>query len=383
MRQDDQSKDDQSKDELIRFVEELKRRWLATIDALPDPLMFVDRDYKIGRVNKALAAFVSEPDLRSIIGKKCYEVFAAREQPCPGCLMRSSFEEGTLKTFSLNDVRGRYFFEVSSQPVFGEDGQTEGCVHVYRDRTEAKALQEQLFQSEKLASIGLLAGGIAHEINNPLGGILIFSQMLLKELPEDSPFLHDVREIESATQRCKSIVERLLNFARSQPSDISGNALVPVNVTEAAKTALRFARVHQNARKVEIIEEWHGSELLVMGERNKFIQLFLNLMQNAFHSMPDGGSLTLRSGKKKGKDGRSFGFWEVEDTGVGIAKEHLKRIFDPFFTTKEPGEGTGLGLSICYGICQDADGSLKVESRLNDGSVFRITLPLAQPASLT
>ena len=113
----------------------------------------------------------------------------------------------------------------------------------------------------------------------------------------------------------------------------------------------------------------------VLGERNNFIQLFLNLMQNAFHAMPDGGTMILSSALKE-KNGKKYGIWEVQDTGVGIATEHMSRIFDPFFTTKEPGEGTGLGLSICYGICQESGGTLEVESELNHGTTFKITLPL-------
>ena len=359
----------------LRFVEELKRRWLATIDALADPLIFVRTDYRIEKVNRALAKFAGQRDIRTMIGKKCYEVFANKKRPCDGCLLEKTLEEGARQTFELRDIRKHFFFEVSSQPAYGKDGQIEGCVHVYRDRTEARALQEQLLQSEKLASIGLLAGGIAHEINNPLGGILIFSQMILRELPVDSPFLEDVKEIESAAQRCKSIVERLLDFARSRPADLQSGSLCAVDMTDAARSALRFARVLDSAKKVDITEEWSSEPMRVLGEQNKFIQLFLNLIQNAFQAMPDGGSLKLSSALTR-ESGRVSGVWEIRDTGVGIAREHQTRIFDPFFTTKEPGEGTGLGLSICYGICKEAGGTLEVDSGPDDGTCFRIRLPL-------
>jgi len=369
--------DQQSPDQLVGFVEELKRRWVATIDALVDPLMFINKSYTIERANRALAQFSGENAIPAVIGQKCYKVFAQRENPCDGCLLSESVEKKVAHSFNLNDVRSKHFFEVSSQPVFDKEGELEGCVHIYRDRTEASALQEQLIQSEKLASIGLLAGGIAHEINNPLGGILIFSQMLLRELPEDSPYREDIAEIESATQRCKSIVERLLDFARSQPADLQSKKIIPVDVSEAVKSALRFAKVHTHAKKVEILENWHPEPLMVMGDRNTFIQLFLNLMQNAYHAMPDGGTMILKSGTMT-RNKKPFGSWEVCDTGVGIAEEHLNRIFDPFFTTKEPGEGTGLGLSICYGICQEAGGSLEVESTLNKGTRFQVILPLVK-----
>ena len=364
-----------SSEELIAFVEELKSKWVATIDALIDPLMIVDLDYTITKANRSMAEFTKHKDIPAILGKKCYKIFANRDKPCEGCMMKKASQTGKPCNYNLKDVRKHYFFEVSSQPVYSSSGKMEGCVQVYRDRTEAKALQEQLVQSEKLASIGLLAGGIAHEINNPLGGILIFSQMLMKEMPEDSPFYSDVKEIEAATQRCKGIVERLLDFARSQPSDIRPKEKSPIDVTEALKSALRFAKVHSNAKKTEITEAWSKDKFLVVGDRNNFIQLFLNLMQNAFQAMPDGGSLQLRSYTEK-RGNVEMGIWEISDSGIGIDPSHLPRIFDPFFTTKEPGEGTGLGLSICYGICQEAGGVLEAESKINIGTTFRVVLPI-------
>lgn len=370
-----------SAEELIEFVEELKSKWVATIDALIDPLMIVSLDYTITKANRSMAEFTEHKDIPDILGKKCYKIFANRDKPCEGCLMKKASQTGKPCNYNLKDVRKKFFFEVSSQPVYSSTGKMEGCVQVYRDRTEAKALQEQLVQSEKLASIGLLAGGIAHEINNPLGGILIFSQMLIKEMPEDSPFYSDIKEIEAATQRCKGIVERLLDFARSQPSDIHPKEKSPIDVTEALKSALRFAKVHSNARKTEITERWAKDEdMMVMGDRNNFIQLFLNLMQNAFQAMPDGGNLVLRS-YKEDRGGVEMGIWEIEDSGIGIEPSHLPRIFDPFFTTKEPGEGTGLGLSICYGICQEAGGVLEAESEINQGTTFRVVLPIHRTPS--
>src|SRR5690606_36506661 len=150
--------------------------------------------------------------VKEIVGRRCYQVFAGRTSPCPGCRMKDAARATSGETFELEGIRGDRFYEATSQPLLDSDGETDGIVQIYRDRTEAKKLQEQLAQQDKLASIGLLAGGVAHEINNPLGGILIFSQMLLRELPKDSPHYADVVEIEAATQRCKAIVESLLDF---------------------------------------------------------------------------------------------------------------------------------------------------------------------------
>jgi len=362
-------------DELLVFVENIKRQWMATIDAMIDPLMIVKADYTVAKANKAMAT-IAEKSIRDVVGRKCYEVFAKSKKPCPGCKMKTAASCSRNETFDLEQIRGDRFYEVTSQPIINPDGKFEGVVQVYRDRTEAKHLQEQLLQNEKLASIGLLAGGIAHEINNPLGGILIFSQMLLREIPKESPHYEDVVEIEAATQRCKAIVESLLDFARQRSPLKKRGASNETDLIETAKTALRFAKVGmKSAHQIEILEDWQAEDTVIDADRNRLIQLFLNLIQNASHAMPDGGTLTLRSGNSGPADRREI--WiDVEDTGVGIPSAHLKKIFDPFFTTKDPGEGTGLGLAICYGIVQDMGGNLTVESRINVGTRFRITLPV-------
>jgi two-component system NtrC family sensor kinase len=370
-------------DDLVRFVEDLKRQWVATLDALVDPLMIVGKDYVIRKANKALAR-MADVDVKEVIGKKCHEAFAGRKSPCPGCKMpkaaKTDAEDGAT-TFTLDSIRNDRYYEVTSQPLFDLDGKPDGIVQVYRDRTEAKRMQEQLSQQEKLASIGLLAGGVAHEINNPLGGILIFSQMLLREMDKESSHYPDVVEIEAATQRCKAIVESLLDFARQNPAGKKEKA-EDVNVIDAIRTAMRFGKVSlKQASLVDIQEEFDTDEQIVSGDRNKLIQLFLNLIQNAIQAMPDGGNLVIRA-RTQSDPTAPHGYvarYEVEDTGVGIAPEHLGKIFDPFFTTKDPGEGTGLGLALCYGIVQDLDGRMSVESTVNVGSRFIIEVPLAHP----
>lgn len=362
----------------LRFIEELKRQWMATIDALVDPLMIVNKNYEVLKTNQAMARFADGTDVRKIIGKKCFEVFAKRSSPCKGCKMQDAASQSTHQQFSLDHVKGDRFFEASSQPIVDQSGSIEGVVQVYRDRTEAKKLQEQLWQTEKLASIGLLAGGVAHEINNPLGGILVFAQMLLREVPKESPHFQDIVEIEAAAQRCKKIVQDLLEFARKESSDGKNDGEVSTfDAVEAAESALRFARVSLNANTIEVKEEWGDGSFRVQGDRNRLMQVFLNLTQNAFQAMPDGGSLFLRS--KRGRQGLTRTvIFEVEDTGMGIPPENLKKIFDPFFTTKEPGEGTGLGLAICHTIIKEMKGSLDVDSVPGSGTIFRITLPDAE-----
>lgn len=356
----------------VKFVEDLKRQWMATVDAIIDPLIIVDKNFRIIKANKAMAR-IAKHDIKSIVGAKCHEVFAGRKKPCNGCAMMQSWNEKEPKQFTLENAIPGKCHEVTSQPIFNADGELEGMLQVYRDRTDAKRLQEHLLQSEKLASIGLLAGGVAHELNNPLGGILIFSQMLLREMDKKSSHYQDVVEIEAAAQRCKSIVESLLNFARQQPQQREDQTEV-LDLREALQSALKFAQVGRLGTNVEVESDWDGDALLLRASRNKLIQLFLNLLQNALQAMPQGGTLTLRARRNR----KNEAVIEVIDTGVGISPEDLKHIFDPFFTTKGLGEGTGLGLSITHGLVEDLSGKIEVKSKVNKGTCFRVILPLAE-----
>ena len=363
--------------ELLTFVESIKQQWMATIDALVDPLAIVDRQYVIQKANLAMAQ-VAGRNVKQVLGKKCYEVFAQRKSPCPGCKIATNPRQ-TTSNYELEGIRGSKYYEVSSQALRSMGGEGDSFVQIYRDRTEARKMRDQLAQQDKLASIGLLAGGIAHEINNPLGGILIFSQMLLREIPEQSPHYQDVVEIEAATQRCKAIVESLLDFARQSPREQKA-ITTRSSVLDAIRTAIRFGRVSiPQSQNIEINEDFKDLDHILYGDRNKIIQVFLNLAQNAIQAMPDGGQLSIRASHFYERTRRKYiGVYEIEDTGVGIPPENLPRIFDPFFTTKDPGQGTGLGLALCYGIVQDLQGSMTVESTVNVGSKFVIHIPLEE-----
>lgn len=363
------SKDSEDK---ITFIENLKQQWMATVDAIADPLMVTDSEYNITRANKALAQ-LEKQSIKDILGQKCFKVFGKRRSPCPGCKMQESLASGKEQTFELDRVRTNRFHEVTAQPLYSADAQLEGMVTIYRDRTEAKLLRDQLLQSEKLASIGLLAGGIAHEINNPLGGILVFSQMILREMEPTDLHYDDVVEIEAAAQRCKEIVENLLNFARVQPK--KKLRAEKVDIKSAIKTALKFGLAGSKRKDIHVVEQWNLSDHIYPGSHNRMIQLFLNIIQNAIQAMPGEGELTLTSSSIL-KDEKKWISFEIKDTGIGIDPEKKDLIFDPFFTSKAQGEGTGLGLSICHGIVAEYGGHIEVDSAIGEGTTFRILLPM-------
>lgn len=360
---------------LVHFVENLKRQWVETIDALPDPFLIVGTNYVIQKANAAMADVANKP-IKTLIGSKCHESFAGRDKPCENCQMKRTKSASELQSYEVYNAQNERWYEVVSKRVVGTDASNEGILQIYRDRTETRRLQHQVTQQEKLASIGQLAGGFAHEINNPLGGIIVFSQMLLREMEEKSRHYQDVVEIESAAQRCKSIVDGLLDFARQRPIQ---QKLEITDFHNAIESAVKFAAVgHNQKNQANVKMALDAKDYQGIGDRNRVMQIVLNLCTNAFQAMPSGGILQVSTANKL-IGGQKHIVISVSDTGNGISKDMQKKIYDPFFTTKEPGQGTGLGLSVVHGIIQDLGGSIELESKLREGSTFRVLLPLSTP----
>jgi two-component system NtrC family sensor kinase len=228
--------------------------------------------------------------------------------------------------------------------------------------------QQELLHKERLASMGQLAAGVAHEINNPLGTILLFSSVLYNETDEDDPKRGDLKMIVDETNRCKNIVADLLNFARQQEvlaQDVDLNALID-QVVEAARKQPMFAEV---AFDLQLAPELP----VIQADPAQLQQVFINLINNAAEAMENGGVIALTS---RPIDGSAVEI-AVSDTGCGIPEESLGRLFTPFFTTKALGKGTGLGLSIVYGIIKMHKGKIVVRSAIGQGTTFIITLPAA------
>jgi signal transduction histidine kinase/CheY-like chemotaxis protein len=227
---------------------------------------------------------------------------------------------------------------------------------------ELRAAQEQLLQSEKLASIGQLAAGVAHEINNPMGVILGFSQGILKTLPEDDPLKKPLTTMEKESLRCKRIVQNLLDFARrSEPT------LHLTNINELIDASCDLV-VHQTSlQNVKLVKSYDPALPSIMADPNQLQQVFINIILNAYQAMPDGGTLHITTRTVSLELQVIFA-----DTGTGIPSESVQNIFDPFFTTKEVGEGTGLGLSVSYGIVKAHGWDIEVESQVGKGTTFAI-----------
>jgi two-component system, NtrC family, sensor kinase len=234
-----------------------------------------------------------------------------------------------------------------------------------------KETQAQLAQSEKLASLGQLSAGVAHEINNPLTGILMYAGMALEKLDGEHPLREHLTYIVEDVNRCKGIVDNLLAYSRrSNPT----RGIIPLNtLVDRGMNLIRDQRLFGN---IAVVKELSQEMILLRADRNQITQVIINLVLNACAAMNGEGVLTFRTYRNKEK---KRAFLEVIDTGYGIPKESLPRIFDPFFTTKEPGKGTGLGLSTSYGIVQEMGGDIRVKETSPKGTTFLVELPLYIP----
>jgi two-component system NtrC family sensor kinase len=230
--------------------------------------------------------------------------------------------------------------------------------------------QQELLHKDRLASMGQLAAGVAHEVNNPLGTILLFSEALYKETPDDSPHRDDLRMIINETTRCKNIVADLLNFARQQEvlaQETDVHALLEQVIEESCR--------QPSFEGVQIVRRFDPDLPNIQADPAQLQQVFINLLNNAAESIQGDGTITLTT---RPVDSH----WvevQVSDTGSGIPEENLHRLFTPFFTTKPPGKGTGLGLSIVYGIVKMHRGQITVQSQVGHGTTFVVTLPVRLP----
>jgi signal transduction histidine kinase len=250
----------------------------------------------------------------------------------------------------------------------GDSTVTVGTIVILEDITARVRLEEQLQISEKMASIGLLAAGVAHEVNTPLTGISSFTQMLLEGADPEDPRTRLLEKIERQTFRAARIVNGLLSLAR--PISANAGECGPVDLNAVVGDVVSLLEHQFELHRVKVRRELSDNPVVVSGMEHKLQQVLLNLFLNAKDAMPRGGWLTIATRL----DG-DRAIVEVADTGSGIPSEHIARIYDPFFTTKAIGHGTGLGLSITYGIVREHDGAIDCDSTVGQGTRFTVTLP--------
>ena len=351
------------------------------VESLDDGLVVEDLDGRVLRWNRALADFYGLSSTEAI-GHKLEEVFdgpfvealraAQREAPDGASLYRVPLAGRAVKAGE------RLRVNIAMAPLKAPSGQfsmsTVGNIIIIEDVTERVHLEEQLQISDKMASVGMLAAGVAHEVNTPLTGISSFTQMLLNDADPEDPRTRMLEKIEQQTFRAAKIVNGLLNLSRSSVSNTEETA--PVDINAVIGDVLALLEPQLVAGKIKLRRDLCPSPALVAGIEHKLQQVFLNLFLNARDAMPKGGWLSVET-----RIQNEHVIAEVADTGSGIPNEHLSRIYDPFFTTKLIGKGTGLGLSITYGIVREHEGTLTCQSAIGQGTRFTVSLPESRAAA--
>jgi hypothetical protein len=360
-----------SEKERAQELARLKEFSESVIESVPVGICVISLDGRITTWNSAIGQMMGMGRDQAL-GCSAWEVFDAdllsTIQSATGRSDWAIAEPRHIYKYSASVGDGRQLtLNISLAPFEAATGAVAGMLIVMENVTERVRLEEQLLQSEKLSSIGLLAAGVAHEVNTPLAGISSYAQMLLDEVPEGDPKRTLLEKIKAQTDRASQIVNNLLNFSRTGDSQFRD-----VEINKVLDDTLQLVEPQLRSAKIEVICNYDSNLPPVYGNVSKLQQVFLNLILNARDAMPEGGRLTIQTRMVD-----SSLVIDFRDTGVGIPPEHIPHIYDPFFTTKEVGQGTGLGLAISYGIIQEHGGRIFVESRVGQGTHFTIKLPAA------
>ncbi|HXW06352.1 MAG TPA: ATP-binding protein [Vicinamibacterales bacterium] len=339
------------------------------LESLNDGLAVVDRNDRLVRWNRRLEELYGIRH-EAAVGRRIEQIFDAGFIDVLRSARRDSPEGTALYRVPLltrHEAPRRLLVNVATTPLRDSEAAIAGTIVVVEDISTRVQLEEQLQISEKMASIGLLAAGVAHEVNTPLTGISSFVQMLMQGAEAEDPRTKVLEKIERQTFRAAKIVNGLLNLAR--PAQVESG---PMDVNAVVNDVLALLEHQFRTSRIQVRKELAASVPFVQGIEYKLQQVFLNLFLNARDAMPRGGWLTIVTRTA----GETVGV-EIADTGSGIPPDQLSRIYDPFFTTKDIGKGTGLGLSITYGIVQEHGGTITCDSVVGQGTRFTLTLPVA------
>jgi len=355
---------------LFRVVSRSQKEWETTFDAMQDCVSVHDTTGKVIRANVALARRLNTIP-QKIIGKYCSELYNEECSDQTECRHTLPPESDALIVEEVNLPLMGGVFQLSISPWLDKNNRLAGSIHVAKDINNEKMLQQQLIQSEKLSAIGELIAGIAHELNNPLTGVMGYSQLLQLRKDLDDRAKENLHKINNLALRCQKIVQNLLSFARKQKPE---RTLTDINEIIEKTVELRSYELQVN--NIEIQRNLNRKLPKTIADAHQLQQVFLNILTNAEQAMLDSNGKGQMKIRTKTDTQNSHIIVEIKDDGPGIPESHLNRIFDPFFTTKEVGKGTGLGLSLSYGMIKEHGGNIYVRSRLNEGSTFFVELPI-------
>lgn len=347
----------------------------SIVESVNVGLLAVDEEGRITRCNSPFEEMMGLGRERAV-GKLVEEVFdqsfALNLESILGKSRWHLTEIRNAYKLHTHDKSGTsLILNVAVAPLRSVSNQQTGAIIVLENVSSRVKLEETLQQSEKLSSIGLLAAGVAHEVNTPLTGVSSYTQMLLGMIPETDPKHALLQKMQRQTDRASNIVGNLLNFSRTGSSD----EFAELDINKLLNDTLQLLEPQLRKSNLEIIKYYGADAGPILASGGKLQQVFTNLILNARDAMFGGGSITLRTFS----DGEAI-VVEVTDTGEGISAENLPKVFDPFFTTKGVGNGTGLGLAVSYGIVQEHKGTIEVQSEESVGTTFRLVFPTVEKA---
>lgn len=366
-------------DDIRKYADQLERsetKYRSLVESAADLIFTIDEDGIIRTANRHMARlFAVAPE--ELGGQSLYR-FLPREQSSEQLkIIRETLWSGRAQKMetALRVPAGRLWFNIQYIPLKGESEEEDCALGIARDITERKNIERQLINTEKLASLGTMAAGVAHEINNPIGIMLGFCDLLLEKMAPGTMEYNDLKTIERHGLHCKSIVERLLRFAR-----ISEETEDACDINSDIESIISVVQHTLDLNNIRLVRSLAKDLPPVRGDSRGFQQVFLNLINNAVYAMKGRGILTIVT--RNSARVRDSVEVHVSDTGCGIKREFLGKIFDPFFTTKTVGEGTGLGLSVSYGIITKYGGTIECESvsveetPAQSGTTFTMILPV-------
>lgn len=358
-----------------RRLEKKSRENQALLEGISDLMVVLSADLKILSVNHIFHDWYPGIDP---IGHFCYKIFRKRSTPCANCLVLRALDLDTpIRDSCIYKVNGKNrHYESTASPLKKSYSKERNVLLFQKDVTQQKELQAQFYQAEKMATVGTLAAGVAHEINNPLTAINGFAEGLQRKLSRirnvtEKEIYNDFEEyISTILQeclRCRDIVSTLLSFSRPEMSKFS-----PVDLNQCVNDSLFILKHHFKQQKNSVLRLSLNPELpKILGDESQLKQVIINLLTNALDAIDEDDIIMIRTGlDKTGKI-----MLAIEDTGCGIPEETLDKLFEPFFTTKPVGKGVGIGLSTCYSIVKKHNGTITVKSTLRKGSAFSILLP--------
>lgn len=353
-------------------LQETQARYQAVLnDLIQEDVLVINYDYRIVDINDRLLIKLGL-QREKVIGRHCYEITHHQAKPCSGehhpCpLIQTLNTEKPFQTthIHLDKDDREIYYSISTFPL-REGNDVIGAIEISRDITRDINVQKAMMQQEKLASIGRLSAGVAHEINNPLTTILTTAMLLQEDLDPADPNYGELETITKETLRCRKIVTSLLDFARQSPP-----ARKKCNVNEIVKESVVLTKKQAAFKDVTLSCELDESTPDLYLDKGQIQQSIINLIINAIEATEAGGSIWVTTAFKRYQERVDI---SVSDTGKGISENDLGRVFDPFFTTKE--NGNGLGLAITHGIIEQHNGSIDVFSKLDRGTIFTIKFPL-------